>query len=115
MNATLTAQLKSMMETNNNLIKKLGSISDVATTASTLKNISYANALTPSNKQYDHRAPFDHAKWVATLAPNGYCWSHGFQVQVGHNSEDCKGKLGGHKDDATRADTKVGSTKGKNE
>ena len=30
-------------------------------------------------------------------------------------SEDCKGsKLGGHKDDATRADTKGGSTKGKN-
>ena len=81
------------METNNNLIKKLDSNSDVTTKTWTLKKDSYADALTPtSNETYDHRAPFDHAKWVASLDPNGYCWSHGFQVQVGHNSEDCKGK-----------------------
>ena len=97
MNTTLTAQLKSVMEINNNLIKKLGSNNDVATKTSTLKEVSYADALTPSNKTYDHQAPpFDDAKWVASLDPNGYCWSHGFRVQVGHNSKDCKGKLGGH-------------------
>ena len=115
MNATLNAQLKSVMETNNNIIKKLSSNSDVATKTSSLKNVSYADALTPSNEMYDHRAPFDHAKWVASLDPDGYCWSLGFHVQVRHNSKDCKGKLGGHKDDATRADTKGGPTKGKNE
>ena len=114
MSTTLTAQLKSVMETNNNLIKKLGSNNDVATKTSTLKKVSYADAITTSNEMYDHRAPFNHAKWVASLDPNGYCWSHGFRVQVGHNSKDCKGKLGGHKDDATRANTKGGSTKGKN-
>jgi len=114
MNATLNAQLKNLMETNNNLIKQLGSSNDVATKTSSIKKVSYADAITSSNTTYDHRAPFDHAKWVASLDPNGYCWSHGYRVQVGHNSKDCKGKLGGHKDDATRADTKGGSTKGKN-
>ena len=113
-NTTSTAQLKSVMETNNNLIKKLGSNSDVATKTSALKKVSYADALTPTSKPYDPRAPFDHTKWVASLDLNGYCWSHGFRVQVGHNSKDCKGKLGGHKDDAVRANTKGRSTKGKN-
>ena len=54
------------METNYNLIKELGSNSDVATRTSTLKKVSYADALTPSNEPYDHQAPFDHAKWVTT-------------------------------------------------
>ena len=114
MNTTLTAQLKSVMETNNNLIKKLGSNNEGATKTSTLKKVSYADAITTSNEMYDHRAPFNHAKWVASLDPNVYCWSHGFRVQVGHNSKDCKGKLGGQQDDVTRTDTKGGSTKGKN-
>ena len=34
-------------------------------------------------------------------------------MQVGHDSKNCKGKLGGHKDEATRADIMGGSTKGK--
>ena len=62
MNSTLTAQLKSVTETNNNFIKKVGSNSDVATKTSTLKKISYADALIPSNETYDHQAPCDHAK-----------------------------------------------------
>ena len=115
MNTTLTAQLKSVIETKNNLIKKLGSNNDAATKTSTLKKVSYANALTPSTETYDHQAPFDHAKCVCTLDPSGYCWSHGCCVQVGHMSKNCNnGNLGRHKDDATRANTKGGSTKGKN-
>ena len=102
-NTTLTSQLKSIIETNNNLIKKLGSNSDIATKTSALKKVSYTtNAPAPKSERYDPQAPFVHVKRVASLDPNRYCWSHGFRVQVGHNSKDCKGKLGGHQDYATR-------------
>ena len=111
MNTTLNAQLKQLMETNNNLIKKLGSSNDTATKPSALK-VSYSDVVTP--KKPDLRnAPFDMAKWVAGLDPNGYCWSHGYRVQVGHNSKDCHGKLGGHKEEATRTNIMGGSKKGK--
>ena len=114
MNTILTAQLKSVMETNNNLIKKPGNNNDIASRALLLKKVSYADALTPKSKPYHSCAPSKHAKGVASLDPHGYCWSHGYRVQVGHNSKDCcKGKLRGHQDDATRADTKGGATKGK--
>jgi hypothetical protein len=39
------------------------------------------------------------------LAPNGYCWTHGYRVRIGHDSATCKDKGDGHKDKATRANT----------
>jgi hypothetical protein len=35
------------------------------------------------------RKPFVHAEWIASLDPNGYCWSHGYHVQPDHNSKNC--------------------------
>ena len=101
-NKLLTDQLKSALETNNALVKRLGTTNATPTTST--------NASTPKQTS---RPPFDHATWEANLDPAGYCWTHGYRVQNGHNSKDCKGKLGGHKDNATRADIKGGSTKGK--
>ena len=80
------------METNNNLIKKLGS-NDTATKTSTLKQVLYAATFTPKSEPFDSLAPFDQAKWVARLDQNSYCWSYGYRVQAGHNSKDCKGKF----------------------
>ncbi|KAL7477013.1 hypothetical protein ACHAW6_002834 [Cyclotella cf. meneghiniana] len=28
-------------------------------------------------------------KWEANLDPNGYCWSHGYKVKMGHSSMTC--------------------------
>ena len=60
------------------------------------------------------KPPYDRATFEASLDPMGYCWTHGYRVTTGHNSKTCKGKLQGHQDTATRADTQGGSTKGKN-
>ena len=43
------------------------------------------------------------------LDPNGYCWTHGFRVAVGHSSATCTNKMAGHQDNATRANTMGGS------
>ena len=44
------------------------------------------------------------------LDPNGYCWTHGYRVKVGHTSATCTGKRAGHQDAATRANPMGGST-----
>ena len=88
MNTTLTAQLKSVMETNNSLIKKLENNNGTSTIASALKKVSYADA--PSLPKASPTIPEPHLtipKEIASLDPNGYCWTHSFRVQVGHNSK----------------------------
>jgi hypothetical protein len=47
--------------------------------------------------------------------PNGYCWSHGYRVCVGHNSMTCSlaATDPNHKKDATRENNMGGSQKGK--
>jgi hypothetical protein len=47
------------------------------------------------------------------LDPNGYCWTHGDRVSTAHNSATCNFPAKGHQKDATRANTKGGSTKNK--
>ena len=42
-----------------------------------------------------------------------YCWTHGFLVHKDHTSGNCRSKAPGHKDDATRTDTKGGNQTGK--
>ena len=49
------------------------------------------------------------------LDPNGYCWSHGYNVSRGHNGASCYNTLPGHKSAATRADPMGGSNKNKPE
>jgi hypothetical protein len=47
---------------------------------------------TATRKKKNQRTPLD---------PNGYCWSHGYRVGVGHNSSTCTNKRDGHQDGAT--------------
>jgi hypothetical protein len=49
----------------------------------------------------------------AKLDPNGYCWTHGYMVRVGHTSATCTDKKLGHQDAATRANTMGGTERGK--
>jgi len=96
-NKNLTEQLKTAIDTNSILIRKLGPTSTNNTTTRAPKG----------------KAPFDNTVWEAGLDPNRYCWTHGFRVQHGHNSQNCKGKLGGHQDAATHTNLMGGSEKGK--
>ena len=40
--------------------------------------------------------------------PVGYCWSHGYKVNIGHSSAMCKNKREGHKDNAKRGSKQGG-------
>jgi hypothetical protein len=90
---TLTEQLKQALATNATLASQIGKTSTPAT---------------PNGRQR-----FDRAAFEANLDPVGYCWTHGYRVTVGHNSIGCKGKLGGHRDAATRTNNMGGSQRGK--
>ena len=97
-NKLLTEQLKTAMETNNNLTKKLGQST---------------SPTPPTNNRRPPRTPFDHAAWLADLNPTGYCWTHGYRVVHGHDSGHCGGKAAGHIATATRTNPQGGSIKGK--
>ena len=45
--------------------------------------------------------------------PQGYCWTHGYNVGQGHNSTTCRNKALGHQSAATRADNMGGTQLGK--
>jgi hypothetical protein len=47
------------------------------------------------------------------LDPNGYCWTHGYMVRVGHTSATCTDKKLGHQEAATRTNTMGGTERGK--
>ncbi len=47
------------------------------------------------------------------LAPDGYCWTHGYKVGIKHTSATCMATADGHKDGATRANPMNGSTANK--
>jgi hypothetical protein len=83
-NKMLTKQLKASMGANLILIKKIGD----------------HKTHTPNTPPTNVCQPFDQKAWEANLDPNGYCWSHGYRVQKEHNSNNCKGKFGGHKNEA---------------
>ena len=63
-----------------------------------------ASATTPAMA----RPPQNH-----NLAPNGYCWMHGYRVGTGHNSLSCSNKATSHKDTTTHADMMEGSNANK--
>ena len=46
--------------------------------------------------------------------PEGYCYTCGYKNLFNHNSQICKSPRNGHQKEATRLDTKNGSTKNKN-
>ena len=96
-NKTLTEQIQQLLKTNATLVNKMGNNTTIP----------------PPSTGTNGRQPFNKASWEAKLDPKGYCWTHGYRVLLGHNSTNCKGKLGGHKDDATRANIMGGSKKGK--
>ena len=47
--------------------------------------------------------------------PNGYCWTHGYLVAMGHDSRSCTSQAPGHQVEATRENTMGGSQKNRPE
>lgn len=46
------------------------------------------------------------------LDPNGYCWTHGFRVSMGHDGHTCTAPADGHKREAKRGNIMGGNKKG---
>ena len=63
------------------------------------------------HKQYQQNT----CREFTPLDPDGYCWSHGYNVIRGHNGASCYNNLPGHHSAATRADPMRGSNKNKPE
>jgi hypothetical protein len=113
--AQLTCTNQQLVHTNQQLTEQLRQA--IAELAQHKKQTAYKPKPTTTTKTAlpapGARPPFDHAAWELTLDPLGYCWTHGYKVVRGHNSQDCKRKIEGHQDAATRANNMGGSEKGK--
>jgi hypothetical protein len=48
----------------------------------------------------------------ANKDPNGYCWTHGYNVAHGHTSAKCRRRAPGHQEAANRTNPMGGSTEG---
>jgi hypothetical protein len=113
--AQLTLTNKQLVQTNQHLTEQLGkALAELAQHKKQQGSKPKPTTTTKTPPQTGARPPFDHAAWLLSLDPEGYCWSHGYRVICGHNiKEEYKGKLLGHKDTATQANTMGGSEKGK--
>ena len=81
---------KKLVDTNTALVAQVKYL--VATNAR-LANIQGTESPKPSRSTITRESvPID---------PNKYCCSHGFKVGMGNSSITCRGKLQGHRDDAT--------------
>ena len=104
-NNNLSEQLQTVLAKNAALVAKL----NAAPTA----NTATGTATMAPSAATSRRRPWDKAAWIASINPNGYCWTHGYRVTTVHDSKNCKGKLLGHVDATTSTDTRGGSIKNK--
>jgi hypothetical protein len=66
-------------------------------------------SLKESNKE-NRKNGTGHSQKQPDNHERGYCWTHGFRVVPNHNSQTCRAKADGHKDNATKENTMGGST-----
>ena len=107
----LTNTNASLVETITSLTKQLRLAQ--AKNSALDKKIRQHKPLVPGASNPPKDSIFDWAAWEASLDPTGYCWTHGYRVQRGHSSVNCKGKLGSQRDDVNRGNTMGGSIKGR--
>jgi hypothetical protein len=110
---TERSTLAQLIETNATLT------ANIATLTTSVASLTAAYAILAANKQSTTQTPATGKKRSGgttankNLAVGGYCWTHGYRVAKGHNSNTCNTKAEGHKDAATRANTMNGSTANK--
>jgi len=99
--------LNQLVEANANLTASL------ATLTSSLASLTAAFTLLSTGKPMPTPPPAAPKNRNRNLQPNGYCWTHGYRVGLGHSSKTCTNKAEGHKENATRANIMGGSTANK--
>ena len=90
-NATLTHELRTETATIATLQQRLASC-ECAPTPRTGKRVQKQHQQNPRRE-------------FTSLDPDGYFWSHGYNVSRGQNEASCYNTLPGHQSAATRADT----------
>ena len=92
--ADLIAIKKKLVETNNALVTQVKYL--------VVTNVRLAN-------RQGTKSPKPPRATITTesvpIDPNGYCWSRGFKVRMGHISIICGGKIQGHRNDTTQTFT----------
>jgi regulator of replication initiation timing len=66
-----------------------------------------------NNRDRNTNTPRDRDSTKRRYTNTNYCWTHGFDIHNTHTSQSCNFPSEGHQRDATRADTKGGSTANK--
>ena len=66
----------------------------------------------PTEKTSNQTDRHDGRRGQIVMDPKGYCWTHGYQVVMGHTSKSCFRPAKNHKKDATRTNIQGGSTYG---
>eukprot|EP00804_Cyclotella_cryptica_P023861 CCRYP_018685-RA/>CCRYP_018685-RA protein AED:0.12 eAED:-0.15 QI:0/-1/0/1/-1/0/1/0/255 len=72
---SLTKSLEEEKRTNSTLLAIISAAGPKATTGNNNSNLAGGGT------------------WEKKLDPNGYCWSHGYKVKIGHNSLTCNKRL----------------------
>ena len=107
----LTNQITDLIRQNQMLIEQNGLL------LKTMANMSMATTAMQSPQNYHTQAWLQETKSTYNKTkdkdPQGYCWSHGYNVAVGHNSNTCHKRKKGHKSNATRQNTMGGCQDGK--
>ncbi len=102
--------LTQLVETNASLTATVAALT-ASVTALTSAYMLLANGRNSATPQPTTGTQATHPR--IGLNPTGYCWTHGYQVKVGHNSATCTNKAEGHQLAATLANIMGGSTKSK--
>ena len=107
--------MQQLIETNATLTSNVATIT-ANLTALTIAYTLLALALgsnTPAPSTTNTPTVSTLSRWHKTLDPNGYCWSHGYKVIIGHNSATCNNRQEGHKEAVTHSNTMGGHTTNK--
>ncbi len=86
---------------------------NIAALTASLASLSTAYSLLASTPRPTANPTPTSACQPTRLDPTGYCWTHGYHVQLGHSSATCTRRADGHKVAATRQNTMGGSTANK--
>jgi hypothetical protein len=86
---------------------------NVTALTTSLTSLTAAYTTLASNKPTPVPLGTQHPKRTSLLDPNGYCWTHGYRVKIGHTSATCNTRAEGHQVTATRRNPMGGSTDNK--
>jgi hypothetical protein len=102
------AAMANMAATQNELLQQLADMQEKFATMATKTHNMSNNDATPIRKGGKQATTYVPGN-PGNKDPNGYCWTHGYNVAHGHNSATCKRRATGHQATATRLDNQGGT------